>query len=114
MAQRKASLCTATISPTQVIHKKRRFRQKETKKQKKKNVLEYGKLSEFPTFQHDKQTTSYLMIIFKKKTCIVPFRINRLHCIGITGFTHNCQPKSRRDHMTSKTKAGQIFRYRYI
>jgi len=33
--------------------------QKEKKKQKKKNVLKYGKLCEFPTFQHDKQTTSY-------------------------------------------------------
>ena len=32
--------------------------QKEKKKQKKKNVLEYGKLLEFPTFQHDKQTIS--------------------------------------------------------
>jgi len=32
---------------------------KEKKKQKKKNVLEYGKLSEFPTFQHDKQTIMF-------------------------------------------------------
>jgi hypothetical protein len=30
---------------------------KRKKKQKKKNVLKYGKLKEFPTFQHDKQTT---------------------------------------------------------
>lgn len=67
---------------------KKEVGQKEKKKQKKKNVLKYGKLFEFPTFQHDKQTTRYLMIIFKKKTCIVPFRINRMHCIGITGFTH--------------------------
>jgi hypothetical protein len=37
---------------------KKEVRQKEKKKQKKKNVLEYGKLSEFPTFQHDKQTIS--------------------------------------------------------
>jgi hypothetical protein len=28
------------------------------------------------------------MFIFKKKTCIVPFRINRIYCIGIAGFTH--------------------------
>jgi len=61
---------------------------KEKKKQKKKNVLEYGKLKEFPTFQHDKQTTSYLILIFKKRTCIVHLRINRIQCIGITGFTH--------------------------
>jgi hypothetical protein len=45
---------------------KRRLWQKEKKKQKKKNVLKYGKLSEFPTFQHDKQTPSYLFFIFKK------------------------------------------------
>jgi len=37
---------------------KKEVRQKEKKKQKKKNVLEYGKLPEFPTFQHDKQTIS--------------------------------------------------------
>jgi len=37
---------------------KREVQQKEKKKQKKKNVSEYGKLKEFPTFRHDKQTTS--------------------------------------------------------
>jgi hypothetical protein len=63
-------------------------RQKEKKKQKKKNVLKYGKLCKFPTFQHDKQTTSYLFLIFKKRTCIVHLRTNRIHCIGIIGFTH--------------------------
>ena len=57
---------------------KRRSRQKEKKKQKKKNALKYGKLSEFPTFQHDKQTTSYLNIIFNNMTCIVHSRINRI------------------------------------
>jgi len=56
---------------------KEEVQQKEKKKQKKKNVLKYGKLKEFPTFQHDKQTTSYLIFIFKKRTCIV-----------FTGLTH--------------------------
>ena len=37
---------------------KKEVQQKEKKKQKKKNVLKYGKLKEFPTLQHDKQTTS--------------------------------------------------------
>jgi hypothetical protein len=44
---------------------------KRKKEAKKKNVLEYGKLKEFSTFQHGKQTTSYLTFIFKKRTCIV-------------------------------------------
>jgi hypothetical protein len=43
---------------------------------------------EFPTFQHDKQTTSYLSIIFKIMTCIVHLRINSFQCKVITGFTH--------------------------
>jgi hypothetical protein len=37
---------------------KKRGLAKRKKKQKKKTVLKYGKLKEFPTFQHDKQTTS--------------------------------------------------------
>jgi hypothetical protein len=40
--------------------------QKEKKKQKKKNVLKYGKLYEFPTFQHDKQTTIAFSLSLKK------------------------------------------------
>ena len=39
---------------------------KRKKKQKKKNALKYGKLKEFPTFQHDKQTTIVFFITFKK------------------------------------------------
>jgi len=39
---------------------KKEVRQKEKKKQKKKNMLKYGKLCEFPTFQHDKQTNNKL------------------------------------------------------
>ncbi|MDT5260988.1 MAG: hypothetical protein QOD10_6068, partial [Mycobacterium sp.] len=42
---------------------------------------------EFPTFQHDKQTTSYLTIIFTIMTCIVHFRINTIRCIVLAGFT---------------------------
>jgi hypothetical protein len=67
MAERNATRYSGAINPNISYPQKRRFWQKEKKKQKKKNVLKYGKLSEFPTFQHDKQTTSYLMIIFKKK-----------------------------------------------
>jgi hypothetical protein len=67
---------------------KKEVQQKEKKKQKKKNVLKYGKLSEFPTFQHDKQATSYLILIFKKKNCIVHLRTNGIPCIVFTGFTH--------------------------
>jgi len=65
MAERKAAgyLCLNELSCPQ----KKEVRQKEKKKQKKKNVLECGKLCEFPTFQHDKQTTSYLILIFKKE-----------------------------------------------
>jgi hypothetical protein len=44
------------------FQQKRRRRQKEKKQQKKKNVLKYGKLKEFPTFQHDKQTTTVILI----------------------------------------------------
>jgi len=46
---------------------KKEGRQKEKKKQKKKNVLKYGKRCEFPTFQHDKQITIYLILTFKKE-----------------------------------------------
>jgi hypothetical protein len=67
MAKRKAARCTGIIKSEIGYPQKKEVRQKEKKKQKKKNVLKYGKLKEFPTFQHDKQTTSYLMIIFKKK-----------------------------------------------
>jgi len=86
MAERKAADCSRLrlLSYPQ----KKEVRQKEKKKQKKKNVLKYGKLCEFPTFQHDKQTTSYLILIFKKRTCIVHLRTNRIQCIGIAGFTH--------------------------
>jgi len=86
MAERKAAgyPCLNELSYPQ----KKEVRQKEKKKQKKKNVLKYGKLCEFPTFQHDKQTTSYLILIFKKRTCIAHLRTNRIQCIDITGFTH--------------------------
>jgi hypothetical protein len=88
MAEGKTISCACVIITPTSYSQKKEVRQKEKKKQKKKNVLKYGKLKKFPTFQHDKQTTSYLMFIFKKKTCIVPFRINRIYCIGIAGFTH--------------------------
>jgi hypothetical protein len=67
---------------------KRRSRQKEKKKQKKKNVLKYGKLSEFPTFQHDKQTTNDKSFIFTIITCIVYSMITTIRCIVLTGLTH--------------------------
>jgi hypothetical protein len=44
---------------------------KKKRSKKKKNALKYGKLYEFPTFQHDKQTTVHLGIIFTIRTCIV-------------------------------------------
>jgi len=44
--------------------------------------------TEFPTFRHDKQTTSYLFIIFRIMACIVHIRINRTSCKVITGFNH--------------------------
>ena len=47
------------------FQQKGRRQQKEKKKQKKKNVLKYGKLKEFSTFQHDKQTT-IVFFIFEK------------------------------------------------
>ena len=91
MAEGTSTGCAGIINTS--YSQKRRYHQKEKKKhpdsyREKKNVLKYGKLCEFPTFQHDKQTTSQLMIIFKKNTCIVPFRINTINCIGIAGFTH--------------------------
>ncbi|MDB5152217.1 MAG: hypothetical protein JWR54_968 [Mucilaginibacter sp.] len=61
---------------------------KRKKKQKKKNALKYGKLSEFPTFQHGKQTTNYLSFIFTIITCIVHLRINAIRCIVLAGLTH--------------------------
>jgi hypothetical protein len=57
MAEGKGAGCTR-LSLMSYPQKKEVW-QKEKKKQKKKNVLKYGKLCEFPTFQHDKQTTSY-------------------------------------------------------
>jgi len=67
MAERKAADNTGIVKfQTTGYPQKKEVRQKEKKKQKKKNVLKYGKLCEFPTFRHDKQTTSYLIFIFKK------------------------------------------------
>ena len=51
----KRSAFGSAIANNKGYPQKRRFRQKEKKKQKKKNVLKYGKLYKFPTFQHDKQ-----------------------------------------------------------
>jgi hypothetical protein len=81
--------------PNTSYSQKQEARQKEKKKQKKKNVSDYGKLKEFPTFRHDKPTTNQLLIIFKKNDLYSNTRINltlyrhyRIYsqiCIAISG-----------------------------
>lgn len=85
MAEGKTAGCAHLIN---MLSTKKEVPAKRKKKQKKKTALEYGKLFEFPTFQHDKQTTSYLTIIFTIMTCIAHSRINIIRCIAIAGFTH--------------------------
>jgi hypothetical protein len=42
---------------------KRKEVTKRKKEAKKKNLLKYGKLKEFPTFQHGKQTTTVILYL---------------------------------------------------
>jgi len=54
MAERKAGHCRGIVNQHKLFTKAGGW-QKEKKKQKKKNVADYGKLKEFPTFSHNKQ-----------------------------------------------------------
>jgi hypothetical protein len=49
-----------------VFNKKKGDSKKKKRSKKRKNVLKYGKLKEFPTFQHDKQTTIVYSLSLEK------------------------------------------------
>jgi len=72
---------------TFVIHKKGGAgkKKKEAKKEKRDGNMENRR--SFPHSHHGKQTTNYLILIFKKRTCIVHPGLTEL-CIDIIGFTH--------------------------
>jgi hypothetical protein len=65
MAEGKAAVPNS-LTPL-VIHKKGGTGKKKKRSKKRKTCLNTENSAEFPTFRHDKQTTSYLMFIFKKE-----------------------------------------------
>jgi hypothetical protein len=60
-------------------------RKKEAKKEKCVEIWKTEGVSHIPTPQTNNKLVN---LIFKKRTCIVHLRTNRIQCIGITGLNH--------------------------